>query len=198
MKAKLYSLFAGLLIAGAASAQCTITASSVTPNGLTVSATGTGTGATVPQYAWDWGDQTTPTLTQTASHTYAQAGTYTVCLGYVDLLNTSCFDSTCTTITVTAVGIQTQAANTLDVQAQPNPFSTELNLTLTLGQTQDVEVAVYDMTGKQVAVLHNGMMTAGRNAINWKPEDLAQGVYFLQVKAGDMVMTKKIISTSQK
>ena len=91
MKAKLYalSLFAGLGFAFSANAQCTITSATVTPSGLTVNAVMMASGATLPGYGWDWGDATSPSTTQSASHTYATAGTYTVCAVYVDLSNTS-------------------------------------------------------------------------------------------------------------
>src|ERR1041385_1738949 len=93
---KLYSIIAISLFSIAASAQCTITSGpTVTPNGLMISVTGTGTGASVPQYAYDWGDATSPGTSQTSTHTYASAGTYTLCMYYVDIANSSCIDTSC-------------------------------------------------------------------------------------------------------
>jgi PKD repeat protein len=198
MKSKIYSLsiIALFLFSIGAYAQCTITSGpTVTPNGLMISVTGTGTGASVPQYAYDWGDQTSPGTSQTSTHTYAAAGTYTLCMIYVDLANSSCLDSNCTIITVTATGIADPNAPSLNISATPNPFSSEININLSLNTNQSVDMVIYDLTGKQVAVLKSGTMAAGNNLITWKPVGISEGIYFLQVKAGDTILTKKIIYT---
>ena len=193
---KLYSIIALFMIGIGASAQCTITSGpTVTINGLSVSVTGTGTGAAVPQYVYDWGDATSPGTSQTSTHTYAAAGTYTLCMYYVDITNTNCVDTNCTSVTVTATGINDPSATAMDISAVPNPFGSEVTFTFALTQSGNVEAAIYDMTGKQVIILKDGMMTAGINRIDWKPAGLSAGVYFLQVKAGDAVLTKKIVYT---
>jgi len=194
---KLYSIIALSLLSVGAFAQCTITSGpTITPNGLSVSVTGTGTGAAVPQYVYDWGDATSPGTSQTSTHTYASAGTYTICMVYVDITNTACNDSSCAAVTVSAVGISDPSAATLNVSAVPNPFGSEVTINLTLNQSEMVEVGVYDITGKQVATLKNGMMAAGLNVIDWKPADLSAGVYFLQVKTNNALLTKKIVYTA--
>lgn len=199
MKSKLYSLsiIALFLFTLGASAQCTVTFTA-TPSGLMLSATATGVGmATVPTYGWDWGDATSPSIGQTQSHTYATAGTYIVCSYYFDLLDTAtCNAQSCQTITVSATGITSQNMPSFNVAASPNPFSSELNINITLPESQKVEMIVYDVTGKEVAFLQNGTMVSGISTINWKPVGLSEGVYFLQVKTGDIITTKKIVFTS--
>lgn len=193
---KLYSIIALAFISVAASAQCTITSGpTVTPNGLSISVTGTGTGATFPVYVYDWGDQTSPGTSQTSTHTYASAGTYTLCMYYADGANTSCIDSNCISLTVTATGINDPSATAMDISAVPNPFGSEVTFSFALTQSANVEAAIYDMTGKQVIVLKDEMMMAGINRIDWKPAGLSAGVYFLQVKSGNAVITKKIVYT---
>jgi endoglucanase len=98
-------------------------------------------------------------------------------------------------VTVSAVGLNDPSASSLNVQAVPNPFNTQLTINLTMNTTEMVEVALYDITGKQVAILKNGMMAAGANVIDWKPAGLTAGVYFLQVKTNDALLTKKVIYT---
>jgi len=197
MKTKLLSIFALLMFAIGANAQCTITSGpTVTPNGLMISVTGTGTGATFPTYIYDWGDQTSPGTSQTSTHTYASAGTYTLCMYYVDAASTSCLDSSCINITVSATGIADPTAPVMSVQTSPNPFNTDMNINITLNQPKNVEVAMYDLTGKQILVLKNGVMPAGTNVVNWKPVGISEGIYFLQVKAGDTIITKKVVYTS--
>ncbi len=194
---KLYSIIALVLVGIGVSAQCSITSGpTITVNGLTINATAQGAGATSPAYVWDWGDASTPGTMQNDQHTYAGPGTYTVCVVYADQTNPfTCFDSSCTVVTVNAVGINDPNASALNVQAIPNPFNSQLTINLTMSNTEMVEVALYDMTGKQVAILKNGVMSAGANVIEWKPAGLTAGVYFLQVKTNHSLITKKVIYT---
>ncbi|MDQ3108595.1 MAG: T9SS type A sorting domain-containing protein [Bacteroidota bacterium] len=194
---KLYTVLALSLLSIGAFAQCTITSGpTVTPSGLNVSVTGTGTGAVVPQYIYDWGDATNPGSSQTSTHTYASSGTYTICMYYADITDPqNCLDSNCTSVTVSAVGVNDPTVYVVNVQATPNPFSSQLTINLTMANAEMVEVSVYDITGKQVAVLKNGMMGIGSNVIDWKPAGLSAGVYFLQVKTNSALLTKKIVYT---
>lgn len=54
-----------------------------TPSGLTVAFTDQSTGTGINTYVWDFGDMSTSTQ-QNPTHTYAQAGTYNVCLAIAD------------------------------------------------------------------------------------------------------------------
>lgn len=199
MKAKLYaiSLIAGLGFAFSANAQCTVTYT-YTTNGLTVAATATGTGqASIPTYGWDWGDSNIG-IGQTQNHTYSAAGTYNVCAYYFDLQDTAnCNATSCQSITVSAVGIAENVPTTVNVSSSPNPFSATAHINVSINRTEDVEIAVYDMTGKQVAVLHKGEMQAGLTVINWTPESLADGVYFVRVQSGNTIQTMKMVHTNQ-
>jgi hypothetical protein len=194
---KLYSIITLSLLSIGAFAQCTITSGpTITQNGLSITATGNGNGAVFPVYGYDWGDMTNPGASQTSSHTYAAPGTYLVCMYYLDgTAPSTCIDTSCVSISVTAVGINDPSAAVLNVQATPNPFSSQLTINLTMANTESVEVAIYDITGKQVAVLKNGMMAAGANVIDWKPAGISAGVYFLQVKTSSALLTKKIVYT---
>lgn len=193
---KLYSLATCLLgISAFAVAQCTVT-STVTPTGLTVNASATGTGAAAPAYGWDWGDTQSTYLQQNASHTYTAPGTYNVCAYYLDFNDTSCNATDCQNVTVTAVGIQEANGGVSTISASPNPFGSTTTFNVSLAQNADVEIAVYDVTGKKVEVVHDGEMNAGQHQLVWTPENLADGVYFVQMVIDGAVTTKRIVHTS--
>ncbi len=200
MKTKIHSLFIFALSAFAinAHAQCTITSGpTVTPNGLSISVTGTGTGGSFPVYGYDWGDATGPGSTQTATHTYAAAGTYHLCMYYFDgAAPTTCLDSSCMDITVSISGIVEAARPLMEIKAMPNPFTTATIIQVTLTQSEKVNIAVFDITGQQVATIYDGTMDSGQHTINWKPEGMANGMYFLQIYAGDKMQARKIIFDS--
>ena len=179
-------------------AQCSITSSVITPSGLTVNATTTATGAQFAGYGWDWGDATTPTYgtTNTASHTYAAAGTYSVCAYYVDVTDTSCQDTDCQNVTVSAVGIHEAGSGVNSISASPNPFGATTTFMVNLTQSTDVEITVYDVTGQKVETVKDETMNAGSYAIVWTPASLADGVYFVQMVIDGQTTTKRIVHTS--
>lgn len=193
---KLYSL---LVIAAvtlgftAANAQCTVSFT-YTTNGLTINATATGVGqATVPAYGFEWGD-TQYSVGQTASHTYAMGGVYTVCARYIDAIDTvSCNAVSCQQVTITSVGIINNQPLQVNVSASPNPFGSKTVLTLTNSQPTDVSVEVYNTVGQKVATVANEKMSGGIHLIEWNAFDVPAGVYFIQTKAGDLVKTIRVI-----
>lgn len=197
MKTKIYTLFFALLTGAVLqlNAQCTVAITTFTVNGLTISVGATGTGtAIVPVYGWDFGDASAPALSQTATYTYAAAGTYNVCAAYFDLLDTAnCQATSCTTIVLTAVGVPETAQLLTNLNAFPSPFTSTATVSYTLSQNSEVEIEVFDVTGKLVTKLANGPQTAGTHTLNWEAPTLEAGVYFIRMKAGDAIITRRII-----
>jgi PKD repeat protein len=193
---KIYALVICLFAAVGLSAQCSVTFT-YTTNGLTINATATGTGtAQFPAYGWDWGDAQTTLNQQTASHTYATAGTYTVCAYFIDVLDTvNCNAMSCQPVTVTTVGVQEANAGVNTINSSPNPFGASTTFNVNLANNADVEISVYDITGKKVETVKDGEMAAGQHNIVWTPENLAEGVYFVQMVIDGEIQTRKIVHT---
>lgn len=74
----------------------------------------------------------------------------------------------------------------------PNPFSDQTTFEYTLPEESNVRLALYDILGRRVATLENTKKEAGRYRLQLGAEDLASGVYFGRLKAGDQTRTKKI------
>ena len=68
--------------------------------------TSTVTGGTISSYSWNFGDASPLSSLASPTHTYANAGTYTVCLTVtgVDSAQNTCTDDTCFTVTVSQQG----------------------------------------------------------------------------------------------
>ena len=105
---------------------------------------------------------------------------------------------------VTAVlGQQEAASQPVSMQlAQnfPNPFNSSTTIPFTLPASTDVELAVFNLTGQQVATLVNGNRKAGAYTVHWDGRDddgreLASGVYLyrLQTGEGTPVKTRKLV-----
>jgi len=85
-------------------------------------------------------------------------------------------------------------------QNYPNPF----NPTTTIGYTiagaggkgsaaGDVKLVVYDMLGREVAVLVNEKKDPGNYTVTFDAGGLASGMYFYRLKAGNFMETKKLL-----
>jgi len=50
------------------------------------------------------------------------------------------------------------------------------------------------MTGKEIQTLISDNMTTGTHQIEWQTnEDIATGIYFYSIKAGDFNQTRKLV-----
>ncbi|MFC1799617.1 C1 family peptidase [Candidatus Eisenbacteria bacterium] len=68
--------------------------------------------------------------------------------------------------------------------AEPNPFSSRVAVELSLASSEPVRVAVYDVVGRKIATLHDGLAGPGPMSVHWDGRDLrgapcASGIYFL-------------------
>jgi len=65
----------------------------------------------------------------------------------------------------------------------PNPFNPSTTIKFDLPVNSLVKLAVYDVAGRQVAVLANGMLNGGTHTMEFNGAKLASGVYFYQLEA---------------
>ena len=63
----------------------------------------------------------------------------------------------------------------------PNPFNSETMFTLALKRAQHVEIAVFDMLGRRVMVLHQGLVEAGQvRSFTFEAGVNPSGPYFIR------------------
>ncbi|GAB4293822.1 MAG: hypothetical protein Kow0098_14970 [Ignavibacteriaceae bacterium] len=75
----------------------------------------------------------------------------------------------------------------------PNPFNPSTQIKFTLKERNFVNLTVYDMLGRQVAVLINNTLDSGEHTINFEAANLASGVYTYRLQAGEFVESRKMI-----
>ncbi len=78
-------------------------------------------------------------------------------------------------------------------QNYPNPFNPTTNINFSLPQTGLVTLKVYDMSGKEVAVLLNEVKSAGSYIVGFSAANLPSGAYFYRLSSGNFVETKKMM-----
>lgn len=78
-------------------------------------------------------------------------------------------------------------------QNYPNPFNPSTKITFSLTKSEKVRLTVYNILGKQVAELVNGVMSAESHTVTFNANNLASGVYFYKLQAGSTVLAKKMM-----
>lgn len=90
-------------------------------------------------------------------------------------------------------GISTLPSQTNHINVFPNPASEKATITINLSTTQQVNVTVVDITGKQVMVLMNELLPAGIHTFNATTKNLAKGLYFVKLNSNNAQATQKLI-----
>ena len=94
-----------------------------------------------------------------------------------------------------ATGVTTRDAvpviSTL-LQNYPNPFNPATTIRYTLQEEGPVSLRVYDLLGREVAVLLDGRENAGAHSVVFDGRGLASGVYFYRLETGSFVKTMKL------
>ena len=80
---------------------------------------------------------------------------------------------------------------------EPNPAGLSFLLEFDLGEAMPVELAVYDVRGRRVALLAGGNLEAGSHAISWVPGSdgspkVPSGLYFVRLATRDELHTAKV------
>ena len=78
-------------------------------------------------------------------------------------------------------------------QNYPNPFNPTTTINYQIPQTEFVILKVYDILGREVAILVNEEKPAGSYEVQFEGSGLTSGIYFYQLKAGEYSETKKMI-----
>ncbi|MDP4175909.1 MAG: T9SS type A sorting domain-containing protein, partial [Bacteroidota bacterium] len=57
---------------------------------------------------------------------------------------------------------------------------------------QKTVLKVYDLLGREIATLIDGILPAGQNSVKFDASGLASGIYLYQLKTGSSVITRKM------
>jgi PKD repeat protein len=148
---------------------------------------------------WDWGDGSSSNSLY-ASHIYATASLYTICLTVTvscDSVSSTCIasDHNLSSINVTSpelsTGIQNQAVMDRAMVIYPNPgnglFTLEIN-----GETlKNAELSVYSLAGDLLLLLYGDLHGQSPQQIDLA--NVPPGIYFLRISAGNYTSTRKLI-----
>ncbi|MEL6697859.1 MAG: T9SS type A sorting domain-containing protein [Bacteroidota bacterium] len=136
----------------------------------------------LPPYSFEWDNMTMAT---TDSIGDLAPGTYTVTVEDAN----GCTISASFTVNGGTVSIDKNLLFVTDLNIAPNPAKGTFEIALSLNQPQAVQFNLIDLQGRRVQQFDMGTMKEGRQQVQ-----VAQpGIYFLQVVAGQDVLTRKVI-----
>ncbi|MCC7158342.1 MAG: S8 family serine peptidase [Ignavibacteria bacterium] len=78
-------------------------------------------------------------------------------------------------------------------QNYPNPFNPSTTIKFSLPKAELVTLKVYDVLGKEVAVLVNEMKEPGFYNVDFNGSNMASGIYFYRIEAGEFSAVKKLM-----
>jgi hypothetical protein len=108
---------------------------------------------------------------------------YTVFRNYLCFLNSG---DTAISCTLSAEVIDIEYTGVLEIprlfHAYPNPFLSSTKVSYTLPQPDFVRLKVYDISGRQVALLVHGKQGRGYHTVHWNSGSLSAGIYIIELK----------------
>ena len=80
----------------------------------------------------------------------------------------------------------------------PNPFNPDTVVPFAMPEAGELRIAIYNMLGQEIAVLAQGTIEAGYHRAVWRGQDaqgrqVASGVYFVRMAAGDFSSVRKML-----
>lgn len=94
------------------------------------------------------------------------------------------------------IGVVNQTSDVSDFrlsQNYPNPFNPATIIDFDLPKNQNVQLGVYDITGRLIMMLENRPMKAGSHSVKFSNPGLPSGVYFYSLVTDSFRDTKKMI-----
>ena len=78
-------------------------------------------------------------------------------------------------------------------QNYPNPFNPSTVISWQLAVGSDVELSVYNLLGQRVTTLVSERQQAGYHQVEWHAGQMASGVYYYLIKAGEFQDVRKMV-----
>ncbi|GJQ64386.1 MAG: hypothetical protein SCALA702_34390 [Melioribacteraceae bacterium] len=89
--------------------------------------------------------------------------------------------------------VETDKQNFVLGQNYPNPFNPITTISYSLQESGNVNLRVFDITGKEVCLLVNEVQEAGLHSVEFNAKALSSGVYFYRIISDDYIETKKCL-----
>ncbi len=78
-------------------------------------------------------------------------------------------------------------------QNYPNPFNPTTVISYQLPVVSNVKLVVYDVLGREVATVMEGVQEPGYKSVEWNANGVASGVYLYRLTTGNFMQTRKLV-----
>ena len=150
-------------------------------------------------WQWQFPGSNIPTSTQQnpSGIFYNTAGTYPVTLITSNSSGSDTLIKTCYLTVESTNGIQ-QTGNEIPdkfslSQNYPNPFNPVTHFKFSIPKSGYVELAVYDISGKEIESIVKAELNAGNYEYEWGAKNYSSGIYFYTIKYNNITETKKML-----
>ncbi len=80
-----------------------------------------------------------------------------------------------------------------DLRVFPQPANDLTQIQFTLANETDINLAVFDLMGREVETIRQGSLSAGAHSATWNSSDFSSGLYIVKLSAGNRNETQRII-----
>lgn len=80
------------------------------------------------------------------------------------------------------------------LKCAPNPINDKATISFTLNNTSDIQIKLFDIFGKEIAIIKDNMYSPGQHYFSLYPDEynLSSGLFLMQIKSNNTVETIKI------
>jgi PKD repeat protein len=152
----------------------------------------TPTNSTYSTYLWNFGDGNNSNQLAPV-YSYLSNGPFQVTLNVTDA--NGCVNTSAPQTVSFNVSAGQVMSKSFSFDVYPNPFRNQATIAYNLVKGGNVEVKLFDMTGKEIAVLANAAQNEGSYELSFSAAqyNLAAGTYFVRLSLNGEVQTKQIV-----
>lgn len=77
-------------------------------------------------------------------------------------------------------------------KAYPNPFNPVTNFEINIPKADYIKISAYDMAGRKVADIFDGIINAGKHTLKWDASNMQSGIYIIKSDYSNSSFTKKV------
>ncbi len=86
-----------------------------------------------------------------------------------------------------------KSQDTFELLTYPNPFVSSTKITYKLDKSSDVDLVVFDISGKEISVLVNQNQQAGVYQFEWNGKKYPPGIYYCRFSSGNYQVTNELV-----
>jgi len=75
----------------------------------------------------------------------------------------------------------------------PNPFNPKTTIQYSINQPGNVMLSIIDLNGKKVETLVNKFHSINHYVLEWNPQNIPSGIYFIQLVSDNSIISEKVI-----